>query len=54
MLRKFLRFGLKHNIHKVLTPAKNTTPKPTIEWLWEVGFLILLKTTKFSIISTYY
>ena len=27
MLRKFLRFVLKHNIYKVLTPAKRTTPK---------------------------
>ena len=26
MLRKFLRFALKHNIHKVLIPAKRTTP----------------------------
>ena len=26
MLRKFQRFVLKHNIHEVLTPAKNTTP----------------------------
>ena len=26
MLRIFLRFALKHNVHKVLTPAKNTTP----------------------------
>ena len=35
MLRKFLRFVLKHNIHEVLTPAKRQrqTPKPTIEWL---------------------
>ena len=26
MLRNFLRVVLKHNIHEVLTPAKNTTP----------------------------
>ncbi len=30
-LRIFLRVVLKHNIYKVLTPAKRTTPKPKIE-----------------------
>ena len=29
MLRKFLRFVLKHNIHNVLTPTKRTTPTNT-------------------------